>query len=144
MYQFVREDNGEIVEVDFEKMMEQDAAGFIKLDDGVSARRVQDLPRHEKKRRKKGVPEIPVSDALGFTAHQLAEFEYDRKSNGFSGVEFTPDPMCPEFYQVRFSSLKERDRYIRHRGMVDRNKTKGAALSKGDFESARELLGRLF
>jgi len=144
MYQFVREDNGEVVEVGFEKMMEQDAAGFIKLDDGVSARRVQDLPKKDKKRRKKAVPEIPVSDALGFTSHQLAEFEYDRKRNGFSGVEFTPDPSCPEFYQVRFSSLKERDRYIRHRGMVDRNKTKGSALSERDFSDARELLGRVF
>lgn len=139
MYRFVREDNGKEIEVDFLTMMAQDAAGYITLDDGTRARRVLDIATVSatKCRDPQNANQTPpVSDALGFPIHQLAEFEYDRTQNSFHGVEFKPDPTCPEFMQVHFASHRDRDRYMKHRGVVDRNKTAGAALSKKDLEDA--------
>lgn len=145
MYRFIREDDGFVIEVDFETMMGQDVAGYITLDDGVQARRVMDV---ENKRptieRGNANRTPPSSDALGFTAHQLWEFEEDRRRNGFSGVEFKPDPSCPEFYQVHFSSHGERDRYMQHRNFVDKNYTKGNPLSAKDLDAAREWAERVF
>ena len=43
MYKFRREDNGQVVEVPFEVMMQQDVAGYITLEDGVQARRCAHL-----------------------------------------------------------------------------------------------------
>lgn len=137
MYPFKREDNGEIVEVDFETMMAQDRAGFITLKDGVKARRVNQFT-NAKPAVEKGNANMtpPPSDNLGFTVLQIAEFEEDRVRNGFTGVEFKQDPMCPEFVQVHFSSHAVRDKYIQHRGKVDRTRTKGATMTPGMLEDA--------
>jgi hypothetical protein len=141
MYQFRREDNGETVEVDFETNMSQDRAGFITLPDGVRARRVNDFvsrPREVEPGNANQTP--PVSDNLGFTVLQLAEFEYDRVKCGIQGVEFKPDPLCKEFIQVHFSSHAARDAYIRHRGKVDKNHTSGAFLDAKMLKDAAERI----
>jgi hypothetical protein len=144
-YAFRRVDTDEIVHVDFEKMMEQDAAGYIRLDDGVEARRVVDFsntPR-DKPTERDGKP-IPPSDAMGFIGDQLGEFEADRVANGFSGVEFVLDPMCKgndfEFYQVKCSSRREWERYVAHRGMVDRNRSCGVSISPAELQRASEMV----
>lgn len=144
-YEFRREDTGEIVEVDFEKMMEQDAAGYIVLDDGASARRVMSPPKKATERQDGNANhKPPVSDAMGFTCHQLADFEEDRVRNGFHGVEFKPDPMCPEFYQVHCSSMSVYEDYMAHRGMYQKGRTKGNSLSEKQLRDAEEMANRLY
>src|SRR3990167_8886665 len=93
MYQFRREDNGRVVSLVFDEMMAQDVAGYVTLPDGVRARRVhygRQIGQPAEHREMAGAPILP-SDALGFTSHQLAEFEMDRRQHGFSGVEFVRD-----------------------------------------------------
>lgn len=141
MYQFRREDTGEIVEVDFETHMSQDRGGFITLPDGVKARRVNDFHNFKPSVEYQNANRTPPpSDSLGFTSHQLAEFEEDRVRNGHTGIEFKPDPMCPDFYQVHFASHQARDDYVAHRGMVDMNKTAGSGLSKKALLDAAEMV----
>jgi len=139
MYRFIREDNGETIEVDFETHMSQDVAGYITLPDGVRARRVNDFDRKKAAFEPGNANHTPpVSDNLGFTSHQLAEFEADRVKHGFRGVEFKPDPACPTFYQVHFGSFAERDRYMEHRRFYDKNKSSGAALSEQHLAEAEK------
>ena len=90
--------------------------------------------------------EIPaaVSDALGFPIQSLAEQEADRAANGFSAIEFRPDPSVPEFVQVHAGSRKEMLRYAKHRGFVDQGKSSSVYLSEEDFARAREMVGRRF
>lgn len=142
-YEFRREDTGKIISVNFETMMTQDAAGYISLTRSgkeIIAKRVN---RSTEKKQPEKVESSgvfhQVSDALGFTEHEFTKFEEDRKKNGFSGVEFTRDPDVPSFFQARFSSRKEWDRYVKHRGSIDMNGINGgsAALSEKDFEDAK-------
>jgi hypothetical protein len=144
-YIFRREDNGELVEVPWSVMIEQ-VGGYITLEDGVSARRCLHLEKHEAPAREapvKKADQTIVSDALGFQAEQLGEYETDRREHGFSDVSFTPDPTCPEFYQARFGSWKARDEYMRHRGMHDQSRGSGVTLSQEDLDRATELVGRV-
>jgi len=148
-YRFLREDNGARVQVTFEDMMEMDAAGYITLPDGVRARRDRSgEPRLRRpdtvsgERTETGTKPIPPSDAMGFTAHQLQEFEVDRQLNGFHGVEFVPDPHEPTFYQVKCSDRRTWERYARHRGFVDLNRTAAVSISAGDLEAAKRLVSR--
>ncbi len=141
-YQFRREDNGQIVEVSFQKMMAQ-VGGYITLECGVTAKRVYDEEvRHEQESKSamSGPAPAIISDAMGFTASQLPDFEADRVKNGFDGVSFHPDPLEPTFYQAKFSSWKEWERYVRHRGMVDNNGKNGggAILTADQFERAKQ------
>lgn len=146
MYVFRREDNGELVEVDFAAMMEMDALGVITLPDGVQARRVRDGEPRKSSEPSLGIDKPIVSDTLGFAQHQLEHFEADRKAHGFTGVEFVRDPHVPEFFQVKFSSVREWRRYIHHRGMCDKNSRNGGGvvLTQGDLDRARELINRQF
>lgn len=145
MYQFIREDNGEIVEVDFEKMMEQDAAGYIVLEDGVAARRVRDFgPQSVKRCDDNANHKPPVSDNLGVYVHQLGQFEEDRKKHGFTGVEFRPDPLCPVHYQAHFSSFEEHERYMKHRGMFDKGRSKGGGMSEQGLRDAENMVRERF
>lgn len=148
-YRFLREDDGKTVQVDFETMMQMDAAGYITLPDGVRARR--DRQKEPPLRRadivsatrsETGSKPIPPSDAMGFTAHQLQEFEADRQLNGFSGVEFVPDPLEPTFYQVKCSDRRTWERYASHRGFVDLNRTAAVSISAADLEAAKRLVSR--
>jgi hypothetical protein len=147
-YTFIREDNGQSVEVDFETMMQQDTAGFIRLPAGcgrmVAARRAStgSFRRAAVQEKETGTKPIPPSDALGFTVHQLAEFEADRVAHGFHGVEFVQDPMEPTFRQVKCSSRREWERYVEHRGFYDKNRTSAVAISADDLERAREMVSR--
>lgn len=145
-YRFMRQDTGEIVSVTFDDMIRQDEMGYITLPDGVKARRVyrdSDTVSRPDRVRVDHRP-IPPSDAMGFSEHQLAEFEFDRQQNHFSGVEFVRDPTCPTFYQVKCSSRKEWERYVKHRGLVVKNKTVGAALTPSALERAAEMVSRRF
>ena len=85
-----------------------------------------------------------VSDAIGFPIQALADREADRKANGFSGIEFKPDPQVPEFCQVHGASRKELLKYAKHLGYQDQGKTGYLSLSEDDFARARELAGRRF
>jgi hypothetical protein len=144
-YNFRREDNGEVIEVGFEEMMEQDAAGFIQIstpDGPVEAKRVHrsktivrgEIPRFA------GEKEI-VSDSLGFLRTQLGEFETDRKAHNFTDVEFRPDPDVDGFVQVAFKTKAAWRRYSKHRGMMDISGMGRpcSALSKETMERAKEL-----
>lgn len=148
-YKFRREDNGRLIQVSFERMMQADAAGYITLEDGVVARRCRDLEpplaRKAEPRIRTDTLEKPiVSDALGFPQQQFDDFEADRLANRFTGVEFRRDPQVPEFYQVHFSDRGTWKRYVKHRGYADRNgaNTSKVLLSEREFEQARELVAR--
>lgn len=161
VYYFRREDNDEIIEVDFQTAMSADAAGFITLPDGVVARRARSMePRMESA--SSGTPELAkpmVSDALGFTAEQFHEFEEDRRRHGFTAIEFVRDPHCETFMQVKCSSPAEYQRYREHRNDMsksarnkyrgefnDRNSRNGGGqpLSKRDLEAAAARVRELY
>lgn len=128
MYQYRRLDNDEVIEVDFDTMINQSAGGFIELEIGgvkVEAKRVHDQTVKVKKVTYATDPPI-VSDSLGFGQHQLADFERDRVAHGFTGVEFVRDPQVPEFFQARIGSVKELEAYRTHRGLTDRNSRNGS------------------
>lgn len=148
MYRFrIEEDQpgaGDVVEVEFEQMMAADS-GFLTLADGRKARRIFDSSsRTSTQSVKASVPPKIVSDAMGFPASALKEFEADRKANGFRDIEFRPDPDVPQFVQVHCSSTAAKERYMRHRAMHDRNSVNGssAMLSPKLFEQAKELVLR--
>lgn len=146
MYEFRREDNGKSVTLGFDAMMSQDVAGYVTLPDGVKARRVHDgkpIGKQAEHRAMAGAPILP-SDALGFTAHQFAEFEADRKHHGFHGVEFVRDKSYDKFFQVKCSSRKEWEKYVAHRQMVDKNKSSGAALSAVQLRKAQEKVSEQY
>lgn len=141
-YSFRREDNGEIVEVDFLAMMEA-KDGFLEVEPGVMARRVG-RPTERRVTAQVAERKKIVSDAMGFGQHQLAEMEADRAKNGFTDVEFVPDPEIPQFFQVHCGSEKAKRRYMEHRQFTDRNSRNGGGqpLSQKDLEDAKELLLR--
>ena len=143
MYAFRREDTDVVVQVDFETMMGQDVAGYVTLPDGVKARR---CPTGDFKQvaGEESVFDSPigggreiVSDAMGFGEHQFEDFELDRVKNGFVGVRFERDPDVPEFFRVRCSSRSAWESYVKHRGLVDRNRHSGAAITKDELERAK-------
>ena len=150
LYKFRREDNQKIVEVPFGVMMGQDAAGFITLPCGTLARRCAYLEEEEpapappqRRGQHTGTRKI-VSDSLGFPRQQLADFERDRKANGFGGVEFAPDPAVPEFVQVHCDSRATFNRYAKHRGMVNKNTFGGVLLSTEEMERAETIARRIY
>lgn len=143
-YKFRREDNGKIVWVSFERMMQQQG-GYITLDDGVAARRVHDEHRIRRRAKEKryGTRDI-VSDSLGFAQHQFEDFEKDRVAHGFTGVEFVRDPQVPEFYQVKCSSRDAFNRYVKHRGMVQKSGIGGVILSEDELRRAEQFAKERF
>lgn len=85
-----------------------------------------------------------VSDALGFQARQLPDFEKDLKTSGLTGVEFRRDPDVPVFYQAVFESARARDKYAKHRGMTDMQADSlGTRLTQADLDRAAELVSRM-
>lgn len=143
---FYREDTGETVTVPYGDALDMDITGRLERD-GIVLRKVRDRrpkadPVAVERTARNGRP--IVSDNLGFGAHQFAEFEQDRKSHGFTGVEFVRDKDVPEFYQVKVSSRAEWDRYVEHRGMVDRNRGAGAALSADGLREAENMVRRQY
>ena len=83
-----------------------------------------------------------VSDACGFIQQQLGDFETDRVKNGFTGIEFVRDKDVPQFYQVKCNSRKEFARYVKHRGMCDRNSRNGSAagITQKELDAAARLV----
>ena len=144
-YLFRREDNGEIVAVPWEMMIDQEY-GFITLPDGVSARRVSHLEKSQGCKKVKNEfaegKEI-VSDSLGFTEAQLCDFENDRVAHGFTGIEFRRDPTENTFIQVCCKSRNEFNRYMAHRGFVNKSSFGGVRLSQEDLDKAKELVERV-
>ena len=138
MYLYRREDDGEVVEVDFETAMSQQA-GYITLPDGVSARRIYESTGEKSATPRTPIAAVPLSDAMGCTAAQVGEMASDAKRHGFTGVEFVQDKTEPTFYQAKFSSWAEWDRYRKHRHLVDKNSRNGsgAALCPATFERAK-------
>jgi hypothetical protein len=140
---FRREDNDELIELDFATVMQKQVDGFVRLDDGVLARRCIHLEQQAERAAKREELNRPlVSDSLGFTSHQLAEMEADRVKHGHVGVEFIEDSSVEGFYQVKCSSPSAWRDYVRHRGLVDRNSSNGggAALSPELLERAAARL----
>jgi hypothetical protein len=145
-YLYRREDTGEVIEVPFAVMIDQ-KDGYITLEDGVLARRCLHLERDGQPEKTKvdATTDRPiVSDALGFTEHQFEEFEQDRVKNGFSGVEFIRDPRVPEFFQVKCASRAEHERYVKHRGYVNKTGIGGVRLTQEDLDRAKTLVERVF
>lgn len=143
-YKYIRDDNGEVVEVDFLTAINQSTGGFITLEDGTTARRLheqQSRPAPDGPRNRE--PEL-VSDSLGFPAQQLGTFEADRIEHGFNGVEFKPDKDVPGFMRVHFSSKGQWERYVKHRGLCDMNGSNGgrSVFSEAQLERAGEILSR--
>ena len=55
------------------------------------------------------------SDGASVHSNQVNEFREDVNKNGFTGVDFKSDGTAV------FSSRNERSRYLRHRGLYDRD-----------------------
>ena len=146
-YAFRRSDNGRIVWVDFETMMRQDVAGFIRLPDGVEARRCVNLEGHL---RRKSVPppsavSAPaISDAMGFPEECLADREKQRQLFGCQDVEFKRDPLDAKFFQVHGASRRALDNYAKRRNLVNRTGSLGGKtlLSQADLDRAAGLVSR--
>jgi hypothetical protein len=146
-YIFRREDNDALIEVPFDKMIEQDSLGCIKLDCGATARRcryLEEPPAPPKEGATQLTPRPLVSDALGCCSIEVEVFREDARRNGHIGVEWKPDPLVKGFYQCHFSGPEARERYLRHRQMSDRSKKlgSGATLSEEDLRKAAELVER--
>lgn len=149
-YLFRRDDTGEIVELSWVEMMEQDRAGYVTLPDGVQAKRCihLEMQRDKEPSRRRGgearaLSRPIISDSLGFSMKQLAEFEQDRVANGHVGIEFVQDPTEPTFCQVKAESRGALNRYMKHRGFVNRNSFGGVRLTEEDFANARRLVERV-
>lgn len=144
LYQFRREDNGEIVEVDWATMMEQDVAGYIELEDGVSARRINRPTQKASTGSASAIDPEMVSDNMGFVQQEYANREAHRKLHGFNSIEFRRDKQVPEFVQVVGHNRKEWERYKRLMHREDRNSLNGSAaiLSGEMLEKTKKLVGR--
>ncbi len=147
MYRFKRDDNGELVEVGFEEAINQDVLGKITLSDGVTATRVREVEQEVEVRREKRSGEIPIiSDNMGFGESSLDKFEADRKAHGFHGVEFIRDKEVPQFFRVKCSDRTTWERYVKHRGLTDRNGKNGGSmtLTADQLEAAKEMVRKKF
>lgn len=135
-------DDGDIVHVTFDNMMNMDMAGFLVLPDGRLGRRVRGEECHVKKRAEKiELRTSSVSDSLGFTKKALPEYQKHLEQSGCKGIEFREDPDVPGFIQVVCDSQKSKLAYAASRGMSDKNSRNGgsATLTEYDFKAAREL-----
>lgn len=144
MYQFAFEDNGEVIDVDFETMMAMDAAGYVEIC-GRVARRIN-RPSVRRETEQSGHQQAPmVSDSMGFIEAALPQWEQHRQEHGFKSVEFRPDPQVPGFVQVHFHNRAERERYIKARGLYDKNSTNGskALLCPALLSRTRKLVERI-
>ena len=143
-YIYRREDNGTLIEVEFSVMLTQED-GYIRLSDGVLARRCVSLERDGEPLEHKGgasavAPRI-VSDALGCAAHQVEELREHARREGHR-VSFQVDPTCEHYYQAHFNTYDEKWRYAKSRGLSDQNSTNGSkvTLSPEQLERAKQRL----
>jgi hypothetical protein len=142
-YQFRREDNDEVITVDFETMMTKDAMGCITLPDGVVAREIRRSSRSSDNRGEvKELSKPVVSTSLGCIDIQAREMQDDATRHGFTDVTFKPDPLEPRFFQAHCSSPDQWRRYIAHRGKHDNNSRNGsrAIMTPAQFEAAKRMI----
>ena len=138
-YQF-KTDDGEVVSVSFEEMMEAED-GFLKLPDGRWARRINRPSSKTVIKCEEGQPPKIVSDTLGFPIHQLEEMREHLKGSGLGGINFRPDPRVKEFVQVECDSERAKMAYAKSRGFFDQNNnTVGSAISPEILEKTRKRL----
>ena len=96
---------------------------YYRNNEGEMAWHDQPLPEFGKENAKKSGRRLGtiawatglVSDAAGVHPNQVSEFRDDAQKNGFTGVSFTEGGDCV------FHSRRERARYLKHRGLFDRN-----------------------
>ena len=136
-------DDGDIVWVEFDSMMNMEMGGFLVLPDGRLGRRVRTEEELRPKPREKAV-EIRtncISDSLGFTKKALPEYQQHLEQSGCKGIEFREDPDVPGFMQVVCDSQKAKLAYAKTRGFTDNNSSNGgsATLTAYDLENAKEL-----
>jgi len=150
-YLFRREDTGEVVELEFCDVLRQDAAGYVDLPDGVTAKRCihLELERDNEARRSvvkeaRALSRPIVSDALGVSVCRIEEYEKDRADNGHTGIRFVPDPSEPTFYQVHADSRKSFNAYMKHRGMTNKGSCGGMRLSQADLDGAKTMVERVY
>lgn len=92
-------------------------------------------------------PKPTLSDALGCIPTDVSMLQADAAAGKFGGVEFVPDHGSAEndgtlnFYHCKLSgSPAERQRYIEHRGMVDKTgKYSGVTVSPDELAAAERL-----
>lgn len=145
MYQFAFEDNGEVIDVDFETMMTMDAAGYVEICGRVARRINRPSVRREVEQVSDHVNAPMISDNAGFIEAALPQWEKWRQEHGFRSVEYRPDPQVPGFVQVHFHNRKERERYIKALHKHDRNSSNGskAMLCPTLLSRTRKLVERI-
>lgn len=145
-YPFRRLDTDEIIEVDFQTMMEKDVAGFLQVEiDGqqVECRDVRGQLASARQSEPQAIgppPKVVNALNLGFMSTQLAEMEEDRKRHGFHGIEFEKNPEDPRYYQVVACSRGELMRYAAHCGCPDDMTSKNGSavgITAKELEEAR-------
>lgn len=134
-----RDDNGNLHAVSWEEMMES-KDGFLTRPNGEMWRRV--VRSEISKRAKQRLHVKVVSDTLGFPASQLGDFREHLKKSEVLGIDFVPEPGCPEHIQVHASSRAAMDAYAKSRNQVNRTKRMSAVLSPKAIEDAKELVSR--
>ena len=141
MYQF-RKDDGEVVEVDFLTMLQQQH-GYLQLADGSWARRVHDDQPEQAPPAELAHHPI-ISDSLGFPEQQLGLMRKHLEQTGLRGIEFIRDPTCQNFIQVKCGTEREKLAYAKSRQFHDHNSSNGSAamFSPEHLEQARELVSR--
>ena len=150
MYEFTRMDNGAIIKVSFEKMMEMDVTGTITVPVGgnmVTAircrgKKTSSIPKSTEKTT---TPPV-ISSSLGIPASALAEELALNKFHGIKGVEFVPDPLVPEFLNAHIESPDAMRRYAEHLGLGDKNSRNGGhnAMTEQEFNAAKSVVMRNF
>lgn len=140
MYEFKRDDTGEIFEATFDQMMAA-TNGLMEVEPGVWAKRVNRSAVKSAAVRKAAPI---VSDSMGFGIGQLSEMEAHRKASGVRGIEFKPDPTVPEFIQVHCTTERAKQRYMESRQFTDMNTSNGSGcvLSPQMLQDAKELVLR--
>lgn len=136
LYQYRREDNGEIIEVDFITHMNS-SGGYITAPDGVACRVVPtgNLRQRASVPKDGRVIQYNDSDALGCIEASVGDMRDDVQRHGLTGVEFVPDPDVAGFYKARFSSAEAKARYAKHRNIPDRSGSQmGFTLPPGHLE----------
>jgi hypothetical protein len=154
-YYFRREDNGEILEVDWTAMMNMDVAGYITLDDGVQARRCQRPSMRRKGEVPQGAAKFEHVSNIAFAVPPSAveSFADDAKRNGFN-IEWKPDYKGADADGTINSfnahiPLSQLNRYRKHRlgpDAFDKNSKngRGAVIYADDIEKSKKLVERQY
>ncbi len=137
-----RDDDGNIIYVDFDTMMGMDGMGFLKIG-GTMTRRARDLEDKPVTTQGEVNHQVDhVSDSLGFTKSCLKGMIGQLETSGVKGIEFVEDPDVPNFYQVHASSKEAKLKYAKSRQFRDQTATDLAVLGPYDLKCAQEMVQR--